>query len=82
MSRSYRAWLAGVAGLAALALAAAACSAHPPASSPVPAAPGILRGSITIGSYQPLTGPAAAGAGQIAPASAAYFSYVNAHGGI
>src|SRR5271169_3629191 len=45
-------------------------------------APGITATQITIGSHQPLTGPAAPGYSLIAPASAAYFDYVNAHGGI
>ena len=35
-----------------------------------------------IGSHQPLTGVAAPGYDEIAPASDAYFKYVNAHGGI
>ncbi len=38
--------------------------------------------SITFGAHQPLTGPAAPGYSEIAPASAAYFAYVNAHGGV
>jgi ABC-type branched-subunit amino acid transport system substrate-binding protein len=37
---------------------------------------------VTIGSTQPLTGPAAPGYDEIAPASNAYFKYVNAKGGI
>src|ERR1700691_875820 len=45
-------------------------------------APGITATTITIGSHQPLTGPAAPGYSEIAPASAAYFDYVNAHGGV
>jgi ABC-type branched-subunit amino acid transport system substrate-binding protein len=45
-------------------------------------APGITPTQITIGSHQPLTGPAAPGYSEIAPASAAYFAYVNAHGGV
>jgi len=45
-------------------------------------APGITPTQITIGSHQPLTGPAAPGYSLIAPASAAYFAYVNAHGGV
>src|ERR1051326_2381216 len=45
-------------------------------------APGIPPTSILIGSHQPLTGPAAPGYSEIAPASNAYFQYVNAHGGI
>jgi ABC-type branched-subunit amino acid transport system substrate-binding protein len=53
------------------------------ASAPLTAsAPGITANSITIGSHQPLTGPAAPGYSEIAPASAAYFAYVNAHGGV
>src|SRR3984957_9247142 len=44
-------------------------------------APGITSTSILIGSHQPLTGPAAPGYSEIAPASAAHFAYVNAHGG-
>jgi branched-chain amino acid transport system substrate-binding protein len=52
-------------------------------SAPLTAsAPGITATTITIGSHQPLTGPAAPGYSEIAPASAAYFAYVNAHGGI
>jgi ABC-type branched-subunit amino acid transport system substrate-binding protein len=45
-------------------------------------APGITATQITIGSHQPLTGPAAPGYSEIAPASAVYFAYVNAHGGV
>src|SRR6266702_452041 len=45
-------------------------------------APGITPTQILIGSHQPLTGPAAPGYSEIAPASNAYFDYVNAHGGI
>jgi branched-chain amino acid transport system substrate-binding protein len=45
-------------------------------------APGITTTTITIGSHQPLTGPAAPGYSEIAPASNAYFQYVNANGGI
>jgi branched-chain amino acid transport system substrate-binding protein len=45
-------------------------------------APGITATTITIGSTQPLTGPAAPGYSEIAPASNAYFTYLNLHGGI
>ncbi len=45
-------------------------------------APGITATSVTIGSTQPLTGPAAPGYSEIAPAANAYFQYVNAHGGV
>jgi len=45
-------------------------------------APGITASEIKIGSTQPLTGPAAPGYSEIAPAANAYFQYVNAHGGV
>jgi ABC-type branched-subunit amino acid transport system substrate-binding protein len=45
-------------------------------------APGVTAKSITFGTHQPLTGPAAPGYDEIAPASQAYFDYVNAHGGV
>jgi ABC-type branched-subunit amino acid transport system substrate-binding protein len=44
--------------------------------------PGVTATSITLGTHQPLTGPAAPGYSEIAPASQAYFDYVNAHGGV
>ena len=45
-------------------------------------APGVTSTSITFGTHQPLTGPGAPGYSEIAPASQAYFNYVNAHGGV
>ena len=45
-------------------------------------ATGITPTQVTIGSHQPLTGPAAPGYDEIAPAANAYFSWVNAHGGV
>ena len=44
--------------------------------------PGVTSSSITIGATVPLTGPAAPGFDEIAPAMNAVFSYVNAHGGV
>src|SRR5206468_127629 len=44
--------------------------------------PGVTAGSVTIGSHQPLTGPAAPGYSEIAPAAKAMFSYINDNGGI
>jgi len=88
MRRSHRASLAAVAGIAAVALLAAACSSSSSgtgsssSSALTASAPGITATTITIGSHQPLTGVAAPGYDEIAPASNAYFSYVNAHGGI
>jgi branched-chain amino acid transport system substrate-binding protein len=45
-------------------------------------APGVTATSITFGTHQPLTGPAAPGYSEIAPAAQAFFDYVNAHGGV
>jgi ABC-type branched-subunit amino acid transport system substrate-binding protein len=67
-----------VAGLAFLALAVAGCGS----SSSGGSTPGVSATSITFGTHQPLTGPAAPGYSEIAPASQAYFDYVNAHGGV
>ena len=74
------------AAAAALALVAAACGSSGPGngskSALTASAPGITKSQILIGSHQPLTGPAAPGYSEIAPAANAYFQYVNAHGGV
>jgi len=91
MKRSQRLrWQAtAIATVAALGVAACSSSSSSTptstSSSTAPltaSAPGITPTSILIGSHQPLTGPAAPGYDEIAPASTAYFDYVNAHGGI
>ena len=51
-------------------------------SSGASSAPGVTAHSITFGTHQPLTGLAAPGYSEIAPASQAFFDYVNAHGGV
>jgi len=51
-------------------------------SSSSPSVPGVSATSITFGTHQPLTGPAAPGYSEIAPASQAFFDYLNAKGGI
>src|SRR5271163_1192105 len=93
MKRSQRhLWQAtAIATVAALGVAACSSSSSSSSSSGsstsanaalTASAPGITPTTITIGSHQPLTGPAAPGYSEIAPASAAYFAYVNAHGGV
>jgi branched-chain amino acid transport system substrate-binding protein len=91
MNRSQRLrWQAmALATVAALAVAACSSSSSSSATSTsssnaalTASAPGITPTTITIGSHQPLTGPAAPGYSEIAPASNAYFQYVNANGGI
>jgi ABC-type branched-subunit amino acid transport system substrate-binding protein len=59
--------------------AVAGCGSSGGSSS---SAPGVTSTSITFGTHQPLTGPAAPGYSEIAPASQAFFDYVNAHGGV
>lgn len=44
--------------------------------------PGVTSSSITIGATVPLTGPAAPGYDEIAPAMNAIFAWQNAHGGV
>jgi branched-chain amino acid transport system substrate-binding protein len=77
--------------MTAAALAVAACSSSSSSSASssssssaalAASAPGITSTTITIGSHQPLTGPVAPGYSEIAPASNAYFAYVDAHGGV
>jgi ABC-type branched-subunit amino acid transport system substrate-binding protein len=46
------------------------------------ASPGVTDTTITIGSTQPLTGPAAPGYSEISQASEAYFKYINDNGGV
>jgi ABC-type branched-subunit amino acid transport system substrate-binding protein len=65
------------------ALVAAACgggSASPTTNTA--SAPGITATTITIGSHQPLTGPAAPGYSEISKSSNAYFQWLDAHGGV
>ncbi len=87
--KSSRHAMAAIAGLAAATMVVAACSSSGSGSGSgsskgalTASAPGITATTITIGSHQPLTGPAAPGYSEIAPAANAYFKYVNAHGGV
>jgi ABC-type branched-subunit amino acid transport system substrate-binding protein len=92
MKRTHRRRWQAAAVMTAAAFAVAACSSSGSSSSSpgsgsssaalTASAPGITPTQILIGSHQPLTGPAAPGYSEIAPAANAYFSYVNAHGGL
>jgi branched-chain amino acid transport system substrate-binding protein len=64
---------------ATLLVSAAACSSS---KTKAAAVPGVTATTVTVGSHQPLTGPAAPGYSKISPATAAYFAYVNANGGV
>jgi ABC-type branched-subunit amino acid transport system substrate-binding protein len=67
----------GVAVCAAAATAVASCGGGGSSS-----APGVTKTSVLIGSHQPLTGPAAPGYSEIAPAAKAFFAYLNEQGGV
>jgi ABC-type branched-subunit amino acid transport system substrate-binding protein len=88
MKRSHLSRSAIVVAVAAMAVAGCSSGGTKSSSSSgsgsalTASAPGITPTTITIGSHQPLTGVAAPGYSEIAPASTAYFEYVNAHGGI
>ena len=75
-------------GVAACSSTASTSSSPPPgggsssSAALTASAPGITTSTINIGSHQPLTGPAAPGYSEIAPAANAYFQYVNANGGV
>jgi ABC-type branched-subunit amino acid transport system substrate-binding protein len=75
-----------VAAGAAVALAAAGCGggggSDKGGGANRASAPGVTATTVTVGSHQPLTGPAAPGYSEIAPAAKAYFDYVNATGGV
>lgn len=63
--------------ICALAAVVAGCG-----SSSSSSVPGVTSTSVTFGTHQPLTGPAAPGYSEIAAASQAFFNYLNAQGGI
>jgi ABC-type branched-subunit amino acid transport system substrate-binding protein len=93
MKKSKRLRWQAAAIVTAAALGVTACSSSSSSSSTASSgssssaaltasAPGVTATTITIGSHQPLTGPAAPGYSEIAPAANAYFQYVNANGGV
>src|SRR5690242_8375351 len=88
MNKSHRLRLPVIAAAVTASLVAAGCGSGSPSGSggsgggATASAPGITSTQILIGSHQPLTGPAAPGYSEIAPAANAYFQYVNAHGGV
>jgi ABC-type branched-subunit amino acid transport system substrate-binding protein len=71
-----------VAACLTLAVATAACSDEAPKGGSATNVPGVTATEILFGTHQPLTGPASAGYSKIAPATKAYFDYVNANGGV
>jgi branched-chain amino acid transport system substrate-binding protein len=78
MKHRSRAMLCALGCATAAALVASGCGSGGGGSS----APGVTDTSVKIGSHQPLTGPAAPGYSEIAPAAKAFFQYVNSQGGV
>jgi ABC-type branched-subunit amino acid transport system substrate-binding protein len=77
----------GVLGVIALLAAGCSSSGKSTATSGTggantASAPGVTATTITIGSHQPLTGQAAPGYSEIAPAAKAMFEYINSKGGV
>ncbi|MGB9112532.1 MAG: ABC transporter substrate-binding protein [Acidimicrobiales bacterium] len=68
--------------LTATAMAVALSATVFTSASSASSSPGVTGNSIRIGATVPLTGPAAPGYDEIAPAMDAVFDWVNAHGGI
>ncbi|QGN48305.1 ABC transporter substrate-binding protein [Micromonospora sp. WMMD558] len=65
-----------------LLLSAAACGGNDGGSAGRGPVPGVTDTEVVVGTHMPLTGPASAGYSKIAPATKAYFDYVNANGGV
>lgn len=74
-------WWTAMLSVAVAGLVLAACSSGSGGSGGA-SAPGVTNNSIDIGATVPLTGPAAPGYSEIAPAMQAVFAWVNAHGGV
>jgi branched-chain amino acid transport system substrate-binding protein len=70
--------------VAGLVVALGACSKSKSSSGggSTASAPGVTATTVTVGTHQPLTGPAAPGYSKISAATKAYFAYLNAKGGI
>ena len=73
-----------VASSVAMLAALAACTGTPPNTPEAPyvAPQGVSETEILFGTHQPLSDPASGGYAKIAPATKAYFDYVNANGGV
>ncbi|WP_027340963.1 ABC transporter substrate-binding protein [Hamadaea tsunoensis] len=80
--RSARSGLAIALCTTLLAAVTAGCSGDGGGGGSKAPVPGVTDSEIVIGTHMPMTGPASAGYSKIAPASKAYFDYVNANGGV
>ncbi|MGC4855661.1 ABC transporter substrate-binding protein [Micromonospora sp. DT4] len=71
-----------IASTIALLVSATACGGDDGPTSGGRSVSGVTDTEIVVGTHMPLTGPASAGYSKIAPATKAYFDYVNANGGV
>src|ERR1051326_3056531 len=71
-----------LAALIGMVTAVGACSSKSSGGSTAGNVPGVTANSILIGSHPPLTGPAAPGYSKVPAASPAFFTHVNATGGV
>jgi ABC-type branched-subunit amino acid transport system substrate-binding protein len=81
-SRRRRGGAVAAALAGALVLAACGSSSGGGDATKDSSSPGVTDDSITLGTTQPLTGPAAPGYSKISAAMSAYFDYVNDQGGV
>jgi branched-chain amino acid transport system substrate-binding protein len=80
---STRIWMVAVLTMVVVVIAAVLVALHFSSQNrSATGTPGVTSNSILLGSHQPLTGPAAPGYSEISGAAAAFFRYINAHGGI
>ncbi|MEV0425841.1 ABC transporter substrate-binding protein [Micromonospora sp. NPDC050495] len=82
MNRTVRGGLAIASTIALLASVVACSDDDGSGGAGRGAVPGVTDTEIVVGTHMPLTGPASAGYSKIAPATKAYFDYVNANGGV
>ncbi|GIJ46902.1 ABC transporter substrate-binding protein [Virgisporangium aliadipatigenens] len=71
-----------IAATLVVAAASSACGGTGDSGSKSGDTTGVTDTEILFGTHMPLTGPASAGYSKIAPATKAYFDYVNAQGGV
>lgn len=74
-------WMLAVVTVVAV-VAAVLVALHFSTQRGVTGTPGVTSDEIVLGSHQPLTGPAAPGYSEISGAAAAFFRYINSHGGV
>jgi ABC-type branched-subunit amino acid transport system substrate-binding protein len=78
---SRRAWILTVLAVVVL-VAAGLVALRVTSANSATSSPGVTSNEIVLGSHQPLSGPAAPGYDEISRGAAAFFAYINKHGGV